>query len=144
MITRYQHCLHNARASQKRKENMRIYKLYAALSNAAALCSINIARNGKIQGLKWQLNGVCKTDAAQALVECSFQAASFINVNDTAGPIDQVGLSGNFVTSGMDSKQVNQYTPMNLPVQLGEKLYLNCVIAGTISGTVTCFIYVEE
>lgn len=125
---------------------MRVYKLYGSFTASTnALASITVAKTGKIRHVKWSATLDAVTDNAKATTELSFFPTSFIGANDTAGPIDQIAAQANFATSGLNFAGINQQTQdLDIPVGMGEKLYLNTVVSGTVGQDVTCFVYIQD
>lgn len=124
---------------------MRIYKLYGVVTTTANnIASIQLVRSGKIKGIQAAAYVDSNTDNAQLIVEASLVPVNQIAVNDTQGQLCELRWAGNFVTSGLSSEGINEFLPMDVPVQAGEKVYLNAQVGGTVSAGVTLFIHVQD
>lgn len=124
---------------------MRTYKMYFS-GNASAnnACSLQIARSGRVQHVRWAVTHDCSSDNSSVIAELSMQAVSQIGVNNTIGVLDEIRSYGNFTTSGQAISALNIERQMDMPVQTGESLYVNVVVAGTAGITGTVFIDVKE
>lgn len=126
---------------------MRVYKLYSAsTSTTNAAANIQIARKGRIRAILWAKQATLTTTGAVHSGELSFGSTSQQATNDTIGPISQCSVSLQFTTSGayMASQNVHQ-SGLDIPVNAGDRLYLNDVVAGTCSGhTSNVYLYVSE
>lgn len=124
---------------------MRVYKLYATgTSTANNVASIQMVRNGIIRAITWACGIDGQTDNAQLALELSFQGTAQTAVNDTIGPIDELRCVTNLLTSGMYNGEIHKSSNPNLPIGIGERLYVNAVISSTLGYYASCFIFVDE
>lgn len=123
---------------------MRIYKLYAAGTTAAAAASITFIKSGRIRFVNWDciLDGAADNDYVTC--EVSLHPVSGIGQNDTRGSIDQVTVRHNLATNGAINSVNNKSAPVDVPVGFGEKAYLNHAAGGGGTGFYTCYLHVEE
>ena len=125
----------------------RVYKMFAtaaAASNAAA--QLTLQGNGRITAVLLGMSMNSVTDNDEASFELSFGNYSQVQSNDAIGPFAQMGLTSNFVTSGMDKSGKELFIGgIAIPVRVGNIVYLNI---GGVTGTPTvdcfAFIYVAE
>jgi len=123
---------------------MRTYKIYAAYSiTANGIGSIQILRSGRIRSVRWAADINTILDNSQAVIELSFANTSQIGTSNTIGVVDELRMWANFVTSGLMLSAVHVQRILDMPVNAGEILYLNTVVA-TAAGAVSVFLDIEE
>jgi hypothetical protein len=125
---------------------MRTYKIAIPTTSASAnnVSSVQIVRNGVIRCIRWAVRCDSITDNSTFVAELSLQPVSQIGTNNTIGPIDELTAAVNFVTSGLMLAALNNTRECALPVSVGENLFINASIAGTITFTGSVFIDIEE
>lgn len=103
---------------------MRTYQLYSAASQANA-ASATMLSPGRIVAVDWSvyLNGTADNDTATA--EVSFQQTSQLATNGAVGIISFVSIWMNSGAAGTAMGQVNVQRQCNVPVRLGDVIYLN-------------------
>lgn len=123
---------------------MRTYKLAANVSGTSNnIANLTIAKSGRIQNVRWNgvINSVVDNDSIE--VELSLFPTSFIGSNDSAGAIDEISILNNGTSGGAIS--ASKVSALDLPVGLGEKLFLNARVVGSPAASpITCFVDVEE
>lgn len=123
---------------------MRTYKLYSnatATTNNAA--NVTLAKSGRIKGVRFIQCMNTVVDNEEITFELSLFPTSMIGTNDAAGVIAETQLLNNGTSGGVNG--VFAQHQVDIPVGLGEKLYLNCVVVGTPSSAkCTCFVDIEE
>lgn len=86
---------------------------------------------GRIAGIQVDFSIDSITDGAQVRCELSKVPTNQIAVNGALDPFFEIGLYGNFVTSGLAQTGVNQFFPVDVPVRQGEIVYLHVTVGGT-------------
>ena len=99
---------------------------------ASALASIDIPEDGTIEGISWDWS-ILTTAGTEASQKAQLSFGSAANAaNDSRQVIDNVSVaSPTVVAATVLSGQVQKYTPMNLQVAGGERIYLHTVAVGT-------------
>lgn len=111
---------------------MRTIQLYATGSaTATSAAQVTIPSAGRIVGVQVELLIDSITDGASVRCELSKVPTNQIATNGALDPFLEVGLYGNFVTSGLAQTGVNQFLPVEVPVRQGEIVYLHVTVAGT-------------
>lgn len=108
---------------------LKLYGTGSATANAVAQVIIPTA--GKLKGVQVRLWIDSVTDNAQVDVEVSRASARELQVNGSQQCICEVGLAGNFATSGLAQFGVNQFFPLDVPVTQGQIIYLHALVTGT-------------
>lgn len=124
---------------------MRVYKIYAsaaASGNAAAY--VTIQKSGRLKSIRTAIGFDCVTDNGRLALEVSLGATSQIATNDSIGPIHQVEVFSNFLTSGLNTVAGNDQVLLDFPVNAGERIYLNVLIGGTVTYYATVFLDVQD
>lgn len=123
---------------------MRIYKLAANITATIAnAASVVMAKTGRIKRISWSIDMDSVVDNESARIELSFVPVSFVGVNDSAGPVAQAGIRNNGTSGGQFTNE--KVEDVDIPVALGEHLYLNAVVTGTPTAVnATCFVHVED
>lgn len=123
---------------------MRVYKLYANCNASGTnLGSVVIARTGRIKRIRWRSHMDSVVDNESAIIELSLHPTSVALTNDTSGTIDEAHLVNNGTSGGANAVAIN--SDVDVPVGLGERLYLNATVVGTPTNVKTsCFVDVEE
>lgn len=111
---------------------MRTIQLYATGSaTATAAATVTIPAAGRIVGVQASVGIDSVTDNAQVRLELSKAPANQIATNGAIDPFLEVGMYGNFVTSGLSQFGLNQFFPVDVPVRQGEIINLHATVAGT-------------
>lgn len=111
---------------------MRTLQLVAAgTATASAVNQVTIPSAGKIKGVQARMVIDNITDNGAAYLELSKVPTSQIAVNGAQDPFLEIGLWGNFVTSGLAQTGVNQFFPMSVDVRQGEIIYVHATVTGT-------------
>lgn len=113
---------------------MRTLQLYgtgSATANAVAQVTVPVA--GILKGIQASLCIDSITDNSMVRVEVIKVPQTQIAVNGALDPFFQIGLAGNFVTSGLAQTGVNQLFPLDVQCRQGEILFLHAVITGTVT-----------
>lgn len=92
---------------------------YTGTATAAAAAMVDIQEDGVIEGISWSV-GINIATTGHVLHELSFGSTAAHTTNDARQVIDTFCIGGG-VTAHSDTK----YTPMNLPVFGGERIYLH-------------------
>lgn len=71
------------------------------------------------------------TDNAVVRLELSKVPTNQVAVNGALDPFLEVGLAGNFVTSGLAQFGLNETFPVDVSCRQGEVIYLHATVAGT-------------
>jgi len=123
---------------------MRNYLLYAAfVASADAAAQIQIIRNGTIVGVQWACKGDLDANSEQFTVELSTTPVFQSQTNDSQGVLSAVAQeavgaeAAGFLVTG-----VNFFVPLKIPVQAGQLLYLNGLLAGTGGVSATAIVQV--
>lgn len=124
----------------------RIYKLYGTTgSDTNALAQLTIQRPGSIVAVWWAGYANSTSDNSGCRVELSFTSTSQIGTNDTVGPISECNIHQNLVTSGLVTNHVNSlHAGLNVPVQAGDRLYMNIDVVGTATWLGSAYVSVDE
>lgn len=124
---------------------MRTYKLYGSITATTAnLCSVLLAKGGRIKSARWAMTINCVTDNSGIDCELSTASAPQIANNDTLNEIDEIRSFVNFTTSGYGLCAINHQTLLDYPVAAGERLYIHALLTSSAVGAVTCFVDVDE
>lgn len=118
---------------------IRRYKMFAGVaSTAAAVDTFTAQRPGRLKRIDFNCLFDCITDNGLAKVQVSRAAVN--DFGGTAGAVTQALAQfmqqSNFVTSGLAQPQANYSIDCDDPIAVGEALYVNVVITGTV--TITC------
>ncbi len=105
---------------------MRTLKLYGSGSSTGnAIAQVTIPSKGRIVGIQASVMMDQVADNSAGRAELSKSSASEIGVNGAQQCICEVGLYGNLVTSGLTGLGVNQFFPVDVPVDQGQIIYLH-------------------
>lgn len=102
-----------------------------------ALAQIDVPMNGNLVGVDWQCRATIDTTADNQAWQLSFGSASTF-ANDSRQVISNKTLgTHNFLTSVGDAVGIGDgYSPLpNVPVGMGERLYLHSSAAAGVVGT---------
>lgn len=126
---------------------VRTYRLYASLgvtTNAAAF--VDIKRKGKIIGVLCAvLTSSAPATGDYFRPEISFSSTGQTAVNDANGIIAEFAYSGFLATSGAGIFDGATYLgPLAVPVNIGDRIYLHCLEAGTQTWITGVLLYVDE
>jgi len=125
----------------------RRYRLTASTSStSAAIDSFAVARPGTIRQISFHMHFNSITDGASVQMQVSKSAVADFSVGaGTLTPaLAEFYQYGNFVTSGLDQVAGNFVVDCNDKVNVGDVLYLNVVIAGTVAILTDVLLVVEE
>lgn len=111
--------------------SVKLYGTGAATANAVA--NVIIPSRGKLRGIAVALWADSNTDNAQVNCEVSKASAREIAVNGAQQCVVEVGIGGNFVTSGLAQFGVNQFYPLDVDVVQGQIIYLHALVTGTLT-----------
>jgi hypothetical protein len=111
--------------------SLKLYGTGSATANAVA--NVLIPTRGKLKGIAVALWADSVTDNAQVNCEVSKASAREIAVNGAQQCVVEVGLAGNFLTSGLAQFGVNQFFPLDIDVTQGQLIYLHAVVTGTLT-----------
>lgn len=111
---------------------MRTLQLYATGSaTGTSVAQVTIPSVATLKGVQvsFQINSI--TDDAQVRLELSKVPTNQIATNGALDPFLEVGLYGNFVTSGLYQNGIVQFLPIEIPCRQGEVIYLHATVSGT-------------
>lgn len=112
-------------------------QLYATgAATATSVAQITIPAATTLRGVYISLMIDSVTDNAQVRIEFSKVPTNQIGVNGALDPFLEVGVYGNFVTSGLAQNGLCNFVPLAIPCRQGEIVYVHA----TVSGTVTYFV----
>lgn len=124
----------------------RVYKLYtAAGSTTNAAAQVIIQQRGTIVGVL--MTGWIEPDANGAFVgiELSFGSTGQMSTNDTLGPIAEHRKQGFFTAAGTGSMSEGvSVMGLNIPVNSGDRLYLNVLNGDSVSQGEAVYVYVNQ
>jgi len=119
---------------------MRTLKLYATGSATGnAIAQLTIPSASTIRQIQYSITFDSITDNAAGQFELSRSSATEIAVNGAQQSLCEVGVTGNFVTSGLAQPVIVGFIPCSFPFAQGQILYFHAVITGTVTYKV-CFI----
>lgn len=111
------------------KRTLQIYGTAAATTTS--LAQVTIPTAGKLVGVQFSLLMTSITASALVRAELSKTPTNQIGSNGALDPFFEIGMAGNFVTSGLAQGGQVGFTPFNVPVRQGEIIYLHCTVGGT-------------
>lgn len=125
---------------------MRTYKCYAAAQTATAANILNFTpiKAGRIKSVRWNLLFTSITAASWVAFELSFFPTSQWSTNAAQLIIDELTVNSNFVTSGLAQVPFGRQTFVDVPVGMGEKIYVHLTVGGTISVIPSLLIDIAE
>jgi len=109
----------------------------------SALASVDIPQDGEIKGVEWAVNADLDADAESINVECSFIATYQTGTNDSRGIISNGAARMSLTTSGVALVSINKYTPVDILVAGGERLYLNVNATAGVVSSIACNVYFQ-
>jgi len=113
---------------------VRTIQLYATGSaTATSAAQITIPTAATIKGVHLELLIDSITDGASVRLEFSKVPTNQIATNGALDPFLEVGLYGNFVTSGLAQQGVNKFFPLSVSCRQGEIIYVHATVAGTVT-----------
>lgn len=113
---------------------MRTLQLYATgAATATSVAQVTIPTAGRIVGIGVDFVIDSITDNAIVRLEYSKVPTNQIATNGALDPFLEIGLAGNFVTSGLAQTGINQFFPVDVPVRQGEIIYIHATVAGTVT-----------
>lgn len=123
---------------------MTIYKMYASANPADALATLDIVADGRIVAIGGYMDPAYAGADGSVRSELSFASSSGFASNDTRSSFWGMASRHDFTTSGGVQSVVNEMvTGLDIPVALGERLYLHAT--GTAVTTIfTIWLYVED
>ena len=113
---------------------MRNLQLYATGSaTGTSVANVTVPAATTIKGVL--INLVATSITAGAIVRLSFSKVptNQIATNGAQDPFLEVGLSNNFVTSGMNALNLTRFYPISVSCRQGELIYVHATVAGTIT-----------
>jgi hypothetical protein len=117
--------------------------MYAAASTSAAnLANIQILSRGVIQCIQWAVGVDAPLDNCQIIAELSFIPVTNVDKNNPSGPISGITVFTNGTAANVYG--VNFCDMLEVPVNVGEVLYLNASVAGVVSAAMRLLIRVRE
>lgn len=124
---------------------MSVYKLHAS-TVGDSVATLDIQNNGRIQGIKWCCTQLNIANLAGFKTEVSFGSTNGFTSNDTKASIDGCRMCSNLLTTGAMNNAIGEFTPMDTPVQAGERLHLHIGNIGSPDNApdVTAYIYVKD
>jgi len=129
---------------------MSIIKMYVAASAATyAVAAIDIPANGKIRTISM---GLAISDATPvtvegAVAELSFNSTPQYATNDVRGSLCQVRAQPIFVDAAriaMAGVPFAILTPIEVPVNAGERVFLHLTPDGSVSATCVAYLFIDD
>ena len=121
---------------------MRTLQLYATgTATATAAAQVVMPTAGRIRGV--QINLLIDSITDGALVRCEFSKVptNQVGTNGALDPFLEVGMAGNFVTSGLAQAGICQFFPVDVQVRQGEIVYVHVTVAGTVTFYVNAILH---
>lgn len=113
---------------------MRTVQLYGTGSaTATAAAQVTMPSAARIRGVQVSFLIDSITDGAVVRAELSKVPTNQVATNGALDPFLEVGMAGNFVTSGLAQTGICQFFPVDVPVRQGEIVYLHVTVAGTVT-----------
>jgi hypothetical protein len=113
---------------------VRTLQLYATgAATATSVANVVIPSAGRISAIQVQLIIDSITDGALVRIELSKVPTNQIAVNGALDPFLELGVAGNFVTSGLSQGGVNMTYPLDVQCRQGEIIYLHATVACTVT-----------
>jgi hypothetical protein len=117
--------------------------MYAAVAASAPnLANLQILGRGVIQCIQWCVGVDAPLDNCQVIAELSFVPVTNVDKNNPAGPISGVTAFTNGAAANVYG--VNFCDMLEVPVSVGEILYLNAAVAGVTTAAIRVLIRVRE
>lgn len=111
---------------------MRTIQIYATASGtASAVAQVVIPVKARIKSIIASLFLDSVTDASIIRVELSKSPVSQIATNGAVDAFFQLGMAGNFVTSGLAQYGVNKQYSLDVDCLAGQIIYLHTFVGGT-------------
>jgi hypothetical protein len=110
---------------------LQIYGTGSATANGVAQVTIPAA--AKLKAIQYSLIANSITDDVAVRLELIKVPTTQIAVNGALDPFFQIGLWGNFVTSGLSQVGENGTARVDVDMRQGEIVYLHVSIAGTVT-----------
>lgn len=110
---------------------LKLYGTGSATANNVA--NITIPNRTILKGVQVSVIFASITNGASLRLEVSRASATEIAINGSQQCVLEVGLYGNFVTSGLAQYGINEFFPLRVPVSQGQIVYLHAVVAGTLT-----------
>ena len=122
-----------------------IIHMYGSSSGGTenALASIDIPEDGRLIGAEWAVNADLDADGENIYSELSFIATNQDSTNDARGVISSVAARISLTTSGVAMTSINRYTPLDLDVAGGERLYLHVLATAGVTAGIRCNVHLE-
>lgn len=111
--------------------------------NENGIANVDIPEDGTIVGIEWATNADLDADGEFVVPELSFISTSQGGTNDARGIISQIAGRMSLTTSGVAMVSLNGYTPMDLAVAGGERLYLHVSASSGVTSTLRCNIHFQ-
>lgn len=126
---------------------LRRYKLGNTINASGnASDTFTAQRPGVLRGIQFHIGFDSVTDGASVRIQVSRSAQADIPASGGAisNSLGEFHQYGNFVTSGLSQTAGNLLVDCNDRILLGESLYVNAVIAGTVNAIYTIILLIEE
>jgi hypothetical protein len=121
---------------------MRTIQLYGTgAATATSVAQVTMPSAGRIVGVQVMLVITSITAGCLCRIELSKVPTNQAGVNGAIDPFLEVGLGGNFVSSGLAQAGVNQFFPVDINVRQGEIVYMHAAIGGTVTYQFTAIIH---
>ena len=119
-----------------------VYASITATANAAA--QITVPARSKLKAVKWSIvPGAGLADGDFIRAELSVNAAGQDTTNDATGILSVAGTTMELTTSGASAVGVNEYHPVDVQFNGGDRIYLHCVESGAATWQVKALLYFE-
>jgi len=109
----------------------------------SAIANVDIPQDGEIVGIEWAINADLDADAEVINAEISFIATYQTGTNDSRGIISGAAARISLTTSGVAVVSINKYTPVNISVAGGERLYMNLSSTAGVNSSVSANVYFQ-
>lgn len=113
---------------------MRTLQIYGTGSTTANnVANVTIPKQAKLKAIQASLIITSITAGALIRLELLKVPVTQVGQNGAIDPFFQIGLGGNFVTSGLAQYGVNQRFDVDVPCRQGEVIYLHATASGTVT-----------
>jgi len=118
-----------------------IANTFAATANPGAF--ITVGPKGRIKGIQLSVWGDLEADGEFYVGDISMVPFGQTGTNDAQGVLAHFRERFNLLTSGAAVSGINAFFPMDIPVNSGQQIYVNCTLSGTDEVRVACLIHVQ-
>lgn len=101
-----------------------------------AVANIDVPDDGTIEGVEWAGAASLDANGEEFAAELSFIATNQFGTNDSRGQISTIRAGIGILTSGGGVTQLSRFTPMNLDVAGGERLYLHLTASAGVASSI--------